>query len=107
MTANLAPYPIDAEDVTADGLAKHLAVSAQRRFRANMDAPDLDRTALNLFVKEWAVIYLLREMEERAGVKVADDVARALWESWNDGSHLGEMLWEWLTEYGINPEEVA
>lgn len=104
---NPAPYPTSAEAVTADKLAASLAVSAQRRLRATMDAAGLDKTAMNLLVKEWGVIYLLRELEERAGMKVADDVARELWESWNDGSHLGEMLWEWLTEYGIDPEAVA
>jgi|ERR1051325_1327179 hypothetical protein len=104
---NLAPYPTSAEDVTADKLAAHLAVCAQRRFRQNMDAAELDRTALNLFTKEWAVVFLLREIQERAGVRIADDLARALWESWEDGSGLGEFLWEWLTEYGINPESVA
>lgn len=102
--ANLAPYPARVEDVTADKLAAHIAVAAQRQFRTNMEAPELDRTAMSLFVQQWGVIFLLRELQERAGTGIADAVAQDLWESWNDGSHLGEMVWEWLTEYGIDPE---
>ena len=104
---NPAPYPTRAEDVTADNLARHIAVAAQRRFRATMDAAELDRTAMTLFVQEWGAVFLLREIQERSGTAVADVVARSLWEAWNDGSHLGECLWEWLTEYGIDPEAVA
>lgn len=107
MTKNLAPYPTSAEDVTAERLAAHLAVSAQRRYLATINAAEFDRTTMNLFVKEWGVIYLLREAEERAGMAFADRLARDLWEAWNDGSGLGEFLYEWLTEYGIDPEQVA
>lgn len=104
---NPAPYPTTSADATADNLAAHLAVAAQRLYRKNMDAADLDRTAMSLFVQEWGVVFLLREVQERAGTKVADDLARELCEAWNDGSHLGESLWEWLTEYGIDPEAVV
>ncbi len=103
-TKNPAPYPTREEGVTADRLAASLAVSAQRRYLATIDAAELDHTALNLFTKEWAVIFLLREVQERAGISVADGLARDLWEAWSDGSGLGEFLHEWLTEYGINPE---
>lgn len=104
---NFAPYPTRVEDVTADKLARHIAVAAQRRFRTTMDAAELDRTEMTLFVQEWGVVYLLREIEERAGAPVADALARDLWEAWDDGSGLGEFLWEWLTEYGIDPEAVS
>lgn len=105
--STIAPYPTRAEDVTADKLAQHIAVAAQRRFRTTMDAADLDRTVMTLFVQEWGVVFLLREIQERAGTHVADALARDLWEAWDDGSHLGECIWEWLTEYGIDPEAVA
>src|SRR5690349_9292303 len=106
-TTNPAPYPTRSEDVTADGLAKHLAVAAQRDFRATQDAAEIDKNQMARFVYEWGIVYLLREAQERAGVRVADDLARGLWENWNDGSGLGEWLWEWLTEYGIDPEAVS
>jgi hypothetical protein len=105
-TMNLALYPASADEVTADRLAASLAVSAQRRYLATIDAPELDRTAMNLFVKEWGVIYLLRETQERMGVDAADRLARDLWQAW-EGGELGEYLHEWLTEYGIDPKTVA
>jgi hypothetical protein len=103
----LAPYPTRAEDVTAEKVARHVAVAAQLRYRATMDAAELDHVAMTLFVQEWGVVYLLREIEERAGTHVADSLARELWEAWDDGSGLGEWLWEWLTEWGIDPEAVT
>lgn len=106
-TRPLAPYPSSVEDVTADKFARHLAVAAQHSFRTTINAAGLDRTAMALFVQEWSVVYLLRELQERAGVMIADAVARDLWEAWEDGSGLGEWLWEWLTEYGIDPEAVV
>lgn len=108
MTAakHLAPYPKRAEDVTADGLAQSLAVAAQRSHRAQ-EAAELDTNAKKAFVYQWGIVFLLREVQERAGSTVADRLARALWENWEDGSGLGEWLWEWLTEWGINPEAVS
>jgi hypothetical protein len=105
-TRNLAPYPSRAEDVTADNLSKHWTVCAQRDFLATQEAADLDRNLMAKFVYEWSVVFLLREVQERAGTTTADRLARDLWEALNDGSHLGECLWEWLTEYGIDPATV-
>lgn len=105
--SNPAPYPTRVEDVTAENLARHWAVCAQRNFLATQAAADLDRNLMARFVYEWSVVFLLREVQERAGSHVADTLARALWENLADGSGLGEWLWEWLTEYGIDPESVA
>lgn len=104
---NPAPYPTSAEDVTADKLARHLAVQAQRSYLKTMGAAEPNRDAMARFVYEWGLVFLLREVQERAGSHVADTVARGLWEAWEDGSGLGEFLWEWLTEYGIDPVAVA
>jgi hypothetical protein len=106
-TSQLAPWPTSAEDVTADKLARHLAVGAQRTLRTTMDAPDVNRDAMARLVYGWGVTFLLRELQERSGVTIADAVAQDLWEAWEDGSSLGEFLWEWLTEYGIDPEAVG
>lgn len=106
-TRSLPGYPKSAEEVTADNLAACLAVAAQRTHLKVMDSAAMDHTALTLFVREWGVVFLLREVQERAGVHVADGIARALWENWNDGSGLGEWLWEWLTEYGVDPNAIG
>ena len=105
-TKHLAPYPKRAEEVTADNLAQALAVAAQRSHRA-LDAPELDKNAMKAFVYQWGLVFLLREVQERAGSTVADGLARALWENWEDGSGLGEWLWEWLTEWGVDPVAVS
>lgn len=104
---NPAPYPTRVEDVTADKLARHLAVEAQRTFRTTMDTADVNRDAMARLVYGWGVVFLLREIQERGDVIVADAVAQDLWEAWQDGSHLGECIWEWLTEYGIGPDAVT
>jgi hypothetical protein len=106
-SSNLAPYPTRVEDVTAHKLARHLAVEAQRTLRTTMDTADVNRDAMARLVYGWGVVFLLRGLQDRTGDTVADAVAQDLWEAWEDGSGLGEWLWEWLTEYGIDPEAVA
>ncbi len=103
---NPAPYPQFSDDVTADSLARHLAVSAQHNQKA-LDADVLDKNAMKAFVYQWGLVFLLREIQERAGVAVADRLARNLWINWEDGSGLGEWLWEWLTEWGIDPKSIS
>jgi hypothetical protein len=104
---NPAPYPTSAADVTAEGLARHLAVQAQRTNAQIMTASGLNRDAMARFVYEWGVTFLLREALAHLGPVAADDIARDLWEAWQDGGSPGEFLWEWLTEYGIDPEQVS
>lgn len=106
-TSNPAPYPTSAETVTAEGLARHMAVQAQRSNMKIMAAADMNRDAMARFVYEWSTTFLLREALAHLGPVTADEIARELWEALEDGSSLGEFLWEWLTEYGINPEQVT
>lgn len=103
----IAPYPATVEDVTADGLARHIAVEAQRSYIKTMESAELDRNAMALFIQEWTVVRLLRALQEHAGTDVANEVARDIWDAWESGDSLGEFLWEWLTEYGIDPSVVA
>lgn len=106
-SSNPAPYPRSAETVTAEGLARHLAYQAQRTNMQIMTASGIDRDAMARFVYEWGVTFLLREALAHLGPVTTDGIARELWEAWDDGSSLGEFLWEWLTEYGIDPESVT
>lgn len=103
---NPAPYPTAIEDVTADAMARHMAVQAQRSYVQFVGSSALSRDAMARFVYEWGVTFLLREFQERAGITAADAVARDLWDAWNDGDSPGEFLYEWLTEYGIDPESI-
>jgi hypothetical protein len=111
----LAPYPRREEDVTADGLARHLTTQCQWLLGRMDDGlhevsrtTDRDRRAdkhvvwsftAQSFVAMWAVVHLLRELSPAEG----DRLARSIWRAWNDGAHLEETVWEWLTEWGIDP----
>lgn len=106
-SANPAPYPTSSGEVTAENLARHLTVQAQRTNGQIMTASGIDRDAMARFVYEFGCAHLLREALAHLGPVDADEIARALWEAWDDGGTPGELLWEWLTEYGINPEQVA
>ncbi len=106
MTTNHpARYPTNSEDVTADRLARHMTVEAQHNFLIT-NATEFNRAAMAGFVYGWGVAFLLRKLQEHASPEVADEVARDLWAAWDDGSSLGEFTWEWLTEYGIDPEAI-
>lgn len=128
ITDTFAPYPRDEDDVTAATLARHMAVAAQVAHsqifpsmyardaaegpgRADKDSPTAKLTAevhhLTLVnaINEYAIVHLLRALVEHAPQQ-ADAVAKDLWNAWEDGGATGEWLWEWLTEYGIDPEAI-
>lgn len=100
------PTPIVTDDVTADVLAKHWAVCAQRDFLAIQES-GMDRNLMARLVYEWASVFLLRVSQERAGTPFADALARDLWETLNDGFGLDQWMRKWLTEYGIDPAAVT
>jgi len=114
----LAPWPKREEDVTADALARHLAVSAQARIGQIDDLMQdgseagkrLYMTTIGLFVNEYGMVRALRALIDvfvDAPVH-ADKVAQDLWRDWQDGGSIGEWLWHWLSEdYGIDPDEVT
>lgn len=118
MTTNpldkFAPYPRSEDEVTADALARHVAVSAQRR-RVIIDrlmvdtSPDAGARRMDqigVLINEYGVVKLLRALVEHAPEE-ADGYAKRLWGAWHDGASVDEGLWEWLTEYGIDPEAVS
>ena len=106
----IAPYPEREEDVTAEAMAKHYTAFAQMHHRRIALILHSDNSewikSIGFVTAHYGIVYLLRELEERAGAKQADEVAKRLWADWEDGSGLGERLWEWLTEYGVDPEAV-
>ena len=103
---NPAPYPTSADKATAEGMARHMAVQAQRSYVQFVGEAGMNRDAMARFVYEWGVTFLLREALAHLGPVTADEIARNLWDAWNDGASPGEFLYEWLTEYGINPESI-
>ncbi|MER6942535.1 hypothetical protein ABT294_00805 [Nonomuraea sp. NPDC000554] len=108
----IAPYPKSEEEATAEAMAKHYAAFVQMHYHRAMnllhhkEQPEKYRLSLNQVTQGYGVLYLLRELEERAGTKQADEVARLLWQEWDSGAGIGYDLWAWLKEYGIDPEAV-
>jgi hypothetical protein len=119
---DFAPYPTydrDAEkvvpEVTADNLARNMAVFAQSQITA-VDLLSVDHTEegkrqyrdrVSILMQTFGVAFLLRALGEETSQGMADEVAGNLWECWQDGVSVHELLWEWLTEYGIDPAEVS
>jgi hypothetical protein len=107
----IAPYPTREDEATAEAMAKHYAAFAQMHNHmvtaliATNDRDQWSKSIANV-VAYYGVTYLLRELEERAGTKQADEVAQLLWLAWQEGSSVGLDLWEWLEEDGIDPEAV-
>lgn len=110
---DLAPYPSTIGDVTAEGMAKYLTVSAMRAYRQAQDGSGTSwpsatrRDAQARYIDEWSLAFVLRELQERAGARAADTVARVLWYAWEEGGSYGETLQDWLGEYDVNPDHVT
>ena len=118
--ATEAPYPRNEDEVTAAALLRHLTVAAQvawamqwETFEKYYDAAkdpalrDLWMASISLSVSDFTGVFLLRALIEHAPIAVADQVARDLWLVWEDGGAVGEWLWEYLDEYGINGDEIT
>jgi hypothetical protein len=101
-------YPWHSVDVTADRIARHLTAVANRHDAEGQALLDADphstegklyRAVTAAYVNEFTVVYLLRHVARR-DVRLADELARAVWECWNDGGTMHELLWEWARDYG-------
>lgn len=106
---DIAPYPKRMQDVTADGMARHWAAFVQLHYRMSVEHPDRDKAkeSIGWVTAYYGVTYLLRELQEHAGVRQANEVARTLWAEWDAGSGLGVDIWNWLVDdYAINPAEI-
>jgi hypothetical protein len=96
----IVPFPQRVEDATADGLARVYTAHSQLFGRLAERHPDLEeRETFEIgFVAAYSLAYLLRELEEAAGITVADRVARTLWRDVQDASVLRLCIREWLSE---------
>lgn len=108
----LAPYRTSEEQATAETLARYLLVIAKRhelRSEGIISAdPEVRQRALTHsthFVQVWSAAALLRLMADH-DPEAADKAAVWLWDAWEDGGTMHELLWAWLTEYGIDPEAI-
>lgn len=101
-----APYPKTEADATAQNVYRHLLVSAQVTFLRWQRRAESPRILAELFVADWTSLVLLRTVMVLEPQHTPDEVARELWTGWEDGSGPAELLWEWLVEAGIDPEEI-
>jgi hypothetical protein len=108
----LAPYPKREEDVTAEGLARYLAVQAQVRLGyllwargAGEPDPAMQALRTQAYCAEYGLARLLRfyAADHPTNAKVA---AREIWRAWQAGDMTGEHLHRWLTEWGIDPDRL-
>lgn len=108
-----APYPTDEDGVTAESIARSTAVSAFGRQQfideyMHSDTPAGKRlymSEIGTLVNQYGVVFLLRELAE-VDPERADAAAKRLWGDWEDGQSVAERLWQWVHDYGIDPEQV-
>ena len=104
--AELLAYPTRTEDVSATSLLRYLLVQARVLEARVADEAAIGsglRRAAGEYAMAFAATHLLRALRAHPE---ADAEARLLWESWEDGANMGELLYEWLSEEGIDPEQV-
>ena len=92
----IAPYPQAIRDVTASGLARHLAVRAQV-IHVQQLHPDgeLDKGQVNLLTIMFAASHALYALAAIDPGR-ADQAAAEIWSAWEDGQGVGEWLWDHL-----------
>jgi hypothetical protein len=116
---DLAPWP-SKQEMSAVSVARSFAVEAyvqayethrlcseaSERFRAtgHADWAPTAKASDRTFT-EFAVVFLLRVLAEKLPDE-ADEITRELVQCGEDGD-LVEWLWDWLEEWGIDPDEVA
>ncbi|GAA1765918.1 hypothetical protein [Streptomonospora arabica] len=103
-----APDPVaHPEQATAQAFARRYAASAVYNTGRLHQDPDPGSPAwtqvLTAVVANYTAAHLFRALIQHAP-EHADQVARELASGLEDGGHVHEMPWEWLDEYGIDPE---
>ena len=103
----IAPYP-EHGNVTANGLARYLAVKAQVTYVTSLDpaADHPDMQVIARMVAEFAAAHALYALADAGNdmhaVTAANLVASQIWEAWEDGGSIGEWLWVHLGEETCN-----
>lgn len=105
---DFAPYPRTEDEATADRLARNFAVLGHANHRRVFEVEDANerRDAIATVVHLYGFVHLLREFAA-VDKDRADAAAKELWSAWDAGDSLGEFLWEWLEDYGIDPQAVS
>lgn len=107
--ADLAPWPKTEAEVTADSLARFLAVRAYARAewaKANVDDSHAHHLASDAIAADLATVVLLEALSH-VDEDQATLVAQSMWHVWKDGGEVREGLWWRLRDYGIDPEQIS
>lgn len=104
---DLAPYPDSDAEGAAEKLARNYSVLAQANYERSLEGatPEIRREGMTWLLGMYSVVSLLRFLSD-FHKDVADDAARELLEDLASPHCLGPQIYEWLTEYGIDPEQV-
>lgn len=114
----VAPYPESDDPEVAVKLARHLACLVQSDIAHTashyyMRSPVGDKQAardyvlvIGRMVGNYGTLSLLRTLM-LADLDLATGAASQLIDDVNAGEAVGERVWEWLEEYGIDPEKVG
>lgn len=115
-------WPQCEEDATADALIVHgarLAVTMRastdllmrKAFDTDKESPEY-RPAMSAYIDgltsmiaESQVVIALVELQKESRER-ADHIARRLWDLTEDGGVLPELMWEYLTDRGIDAEAI-
>lgn len=100
----VAPYPATEAEATAENLIRYLvarASSAQFDADGHMYRQDWELHALTCrdILTTYGLIVALKTLPP----EVADEIAERIWADWRDGAQVGEWLWQWAIEVGIDP----
>lgn len=114
---DLAPYPDQPDNVTADAIARFETVDAfahtirSHRLSTRAGNAGLDSPEMGLYVESMraacaqiGVIHLLRAFQA-AAPEQAEEAARQLWDLWDDGAS-SDWLSDLLSGYGIDAEQI-
>ena len=104
----IAPYPEWGTEVTAQSLARHLAVCAQTGWARNITPfiRDDQEFPPQQIAANFAAAHLLIALAEVDPVR-ANFAAAQIADAWNDGGEIGTWLFEHLTALGVDPDEIA
>lgn len=109
MSAHPFPWPTSPAGVTAESLAKHYAATYQLNYAALDELPLTSRqweAAISNMCNAYVACYLLRHLAEHYPA-VGNHWARELVTHMNAAEVIGENVWEWLTEWGIDVGQIT
>lgn len=107
-----AEWPKTAEEAEDAGrMIRFFGVVGQRAWLAKWKAIDAKDPAehMRLLEKVLACVAIMGALRDLRAVSqtAADACALRYWEMCEDGGSVGEFLWEWLNQEGINPDTVT